>query len=133
MARIWPLLILSLAASLGAAGADVATSTVLEAARPVTLCLADAAPKGAADAAGLRRRPVLVVHAQNGGSLSVLADSGEASRIGLFPGTPFNSAGGAGAQRFFLPGGPKTRCWQITPLDGGTVARIGLEMSQPLE
>lgn len=128
MATTWPLIVLWLAASSGAAGATPATSVALDAGHPATLCL-----EGAADAAEGRRRPVLVVHAQDGGGLSVAADTGESTLIGLFPGGGFDSRdGSAEAQRFFLPGGPATRCWQIA-LQDGRAARIGLELSPPLE
>lgn len=124
----WPILIAAAISPLcGPAFAGPATSVSLDAGVPATICLETTLPVDSP-----RRRPVLVIYALSGAGLAVAADNGEKTRIGLFPGNGFDNADGSDVQRHFLPGAPSTRCWTVA-VDDGQTARVGLELSQPLE
>lgn len=108
------------------AGPSPATAPVaVTADHPATLCLVDVTP------AAMPRRAVLVLTAyrpqgEAGGRLTVAADTGETTLIGMFPGGPFEAADPASARRYLLPGGPDSRCWTIG-IDGEGTANIFLE------
>lgn len=127
MFRLVTLLMLPWAALSGAASATPVISALLGADAPATLCLESSPPQD-----GSRRRAVLVIHALNGTGLTVTAETGQTSQIGIFPGQPFDSGTGAEPQRHFLPGGDQARCWQIA-VQGGESARVGLEWSPALD
>lgn len=127
MAPNWPRLILPLAALTGAAGASAAVSVAVTAPQATTLCL-----EGPPPATDGRRRAVLVVFALTGGTLSVTADNGETSQIGLFPAGAFDSGEDGEPRRFFLPGDTNVTCWDVAP-EQGQSARLSLELSEPLE
>ncbi len=127
-------LCVALAAMTGATAMEKpAEPTLVSESKPVQLCLAP-------DQSGLgdsRRRAVLALHAldpaDNGPPrISVAADTGETTQIGLFPGGPARPGGETEARRFFLPGDTATRCWDISLVGEGTAA-ITLELSEPLE
>lgn len=115
---------LTLAALGCAAAAATASAAGTEARivpdRPALLCRASADAPAVLVLLALEAGP----DGEAGGRLSVTADTGETTRIGLFPGGPFTAGEGA-ARQFLLPGGAETRCWQVA-LTGPGTARVAL-------
>ncbi|NBC31967.1 MAG: hypothetical protein GVY13_04760 [Alphaproteobacteria bacterium] len=133
------------ALALGGAATDP-DSRVVTHGSPVTLCL-EPGPALREDLVQGTRRPVLAVIAYRPGdgsppTLEVTAqDTGETTRIGLFPGVAFEAETPQEARRFFLPAangaGTGEACFVVRlesdePRTAGTVT-VRLEVSQSLE
>lgn len=128
MPDVASILALALAGFCGAAHAGTTQPAEVTATAPATLCRSADRSDGT--------RPVMVLHAFRTSDdaasptsrISVTADTGEATLIGLFP------AGSLGpdaeARRFFLPGGDDTRCWSFR-LTGAGTALMSLDRFEP--
>jgi hypothetical protein len=107
---------------------------------PVELCVRADARAASGLAAG-SQRPVLAVmsyHPPPEGPSGIEVTSsatGKTTRIGIFPGGPFEASGPADARRYYLPsvGGNRaaTECFTVKlPAEGGA-ATVMLEISPP--